>query len=79
MAMGSFITQRYFDAQISIFLWLFIFGNAAVEFFKFIYPEKATKFLRNLHPSFVLCINFVAFSEYMNFKWKKIAKVSKGI
>ena len=32
MAMGFFITQRYLDAQISIFLWLFILGNAVVGF-----------------------------------------------
>ena len=48
---------------------------------KFIYSEKATKILRNLHLIFdcmYLCIkskvniwqNFVAFSEYMNFKYK---------
>jgi hypothetical protein len=32
MAMGFFITQRYLDAQISIFLWLLCLGNAAVGF-----------------------------------------------
>ena len=40
---------------------------------KFIYSEKATKILRNLHQLFVLCTasqiigGDLAFSEYMNF------------
>ena len=46
-----------------------------VEFLKFIYSEKATKLLRNLPLTFdystygqKISQNFVAFSEYMNFK-----------
>ena len=51
--------------------------------------EKATKFCENLHQLFVLCTasqiiggdfeNFVAFSEYMNFKELKYERLSETL
>ena len=39
----------------------------SLQLVKFIYSEKATKFLRNLHLVLTGSKIFVAFSEYMNF------------